>query len=101
MTEILIGEQRLTAPVDQPLLDSLQAAGLAWRESCRNGVCGVCACQLISGKVDYRGREPHALDKKERKQGHILPCIAYPREEKLLEISPPPHALQVDGLSSL
>ena len=101
MAEVLIGEQRLTAPADQPLLDSLQAAGLAWRESCRNGVCGVCACQLISGKVDYRGRELHALDQKERKQGHILPCIAYPKEGQPLVINPPSNLLKMDGLSSL
>ena len=101
MIEVIIGEQRLRAPADQPLLDSLQAAGIAWRESCRNGVCGVCACQLISGKVDYRGREPHALDKKQRKLGSVLPCIAYPKESQPLEISPPPNQLKVDGLSSL
>ncbi|SFC42150.1 Ferredoxin [Marinospirillum celere] len=100
MALLWVGATKLSAAATQPLLDSLQAGGLAWRESCRNGVCGVCACQLIRGQIDYRGRQPHALDAKERKQGKILPCIAYPASEQL-EISSPAHPLNSLPLSSL
>ena len=100
MPWLLLGDRELEAPSDQPLLDSLQAGGVPWRESCRNGVCGVCTCQLIKGKVDYQGRKPHALDKKDKAAGRILPCIAYPASD-LLEIGPPDYPLDYPELISL
>ncbi|WP_404414856.1 2Fe-2S iron-sulfur cluster-binding protein [Marinospirillum sp.] len=100
MPRLLLDGRELEASSSQTLLDSFQAGGVPWRESCRNGVCGVCACQLFQGKVDYLGRQPHALDNKDRRAGQILPCIAYPASE-LLEISLPAYPLDCPQLTNL
>lgn len=58
----------------ETLLDFAEAQGLTPEFSCRNGVCGTCACQLVSGEVDYVEdplEQPPA--------GHVLICCARPR----------------------
>lgn len=39
---------------DQTILDALQAAGVAVRSSCRNGVCGTCEVRVLEGVPDHR-----------------------------------------------
>ncbi|WP_162299697.1 2Fe-2S iron-sulfur cluster-binding protein [Marinospirillum perlucidum] len=82
-SQIDVQGQVLPASCEKPLLDALQDAGVTWRESCRNGVCGVCACYLTQGKVDYRQRQPHALTAEAIEAGQILPCIAFPSSTHL------------------
>ncbi len=37
------------------LLESMEQAGLEPEYNCRDGHCGACRCQLISGEVEYVG----------------------------------------------
>ncbi|MGH1372732.1 MAG: 2Fe-2S iron-sulfur cluster-binding protein [Cellvibrionaceae bacterium] len=67
------------------LLQAMHEAQLPVRKACRNGGCGVCRCRLIEGEVDYRQREPFALWEKDKAEGIILPCIAYPASELVLD----------------
>lgn len=67
------------------LLQLMRDAGLPVRNACRNGGCGICRCQLVSGKIDYRGREPFALWEKEKADGIILPCIAFAKSALILD----------------
>lgn len=85
---------------DETLLQALHRAGIIWREACLNGVCGVCACQLQSGKVHYGARKPHGLSTQEQQQGQILPCIALPASEQL-SLSAPSYPTSHTGLSAL
>lgn len=68
---------------DQKLLASLEQAGVKWRVACDNGVCGICACVLQQGQIDYRQQQPRGLDTDEIRAGVILPCIAYPASPEL------------------
>lgn len=66
---------------------SLQAAlpgqgGLL--SSCRNGTCRACRCLLLEGEVHYLIEWP-GLSIEEKAEGWILPCVAQPRSDLLLQ----------------
>ena len=77
------------AAARQPLLLSAAAAGLELPNSCRNGTCRACICRLVEGRVAYRIEWPGLLAE-EKAQGFILPCVAFPQSDVVLqfEISP-------------
>lgn len=69
-----------SAPADMPLLQAAELAGtpgLKLESSCRNGTCRTCICQLLEGHVTYRIEWP-GLSLDEKREGFILPCVAYP-----------------------
>lgn len=72
------------APAQQPLLLAAADAGLDLASSCRNGTCRICICRLLRGSVAYRIEWPGLLAE-EKAQGLILPCVAYPRSDVVLE----------------
>lgn len=74
------------APADLPLLLAAQQAGLALISSCRNGTCRSCICRLSSGQVVYRIEWP-GLSAEEKQQGYILPCVAYPASDVVIDLS--------------
>ncbi|WP_447919628.1 PDR/VanB family oxidoreductase [Achromobacter aegrifaciens] len=41
-------------PANQSVLDVLEAAGVAWPYSCREGLCRSCEAGVLSGEVDHR-----------------------------------------------
>ena len=66
------------APASQPLLRSAEMAGIEkLPNSCRNGTCRTCICLMTSGSVVYRIDWP-GLSIDEKREGFILPCVAYP-----------------------
>ena len=70
--------------VDQPLLISLELGGLVWPSSCRNGTCRTCVGRLSQGRVRYTMEWP-GLSAEEKQAGYILPCVAYPCTNLVLE----------------
>jgi 3-ketosteroid 9alpha-monooxygenase subunit B len=58
------------------MLDVLIAAGLEAPFSCRQGVCGACACQLVAGEVEMAHNE--VLEAADLADGYILACQAVP-----------------------
>jgi 3-ketosteroid 9alpha-monooxygenase subunit B len=54
------------------MLDLLIDADLDPPYSCREGICGACACQLTDGKVDMASNE--VLDSADLADGYILAC---------------------------
>jgi 3-ketosteroid 9alpha-monooxygenase subunit B len=58
------------------MLDVLIAAGLEAPHSCRQGVCGACACQLTAGEVEMAHNE--VLEEADLADGYILACQAVP-----------------------
>jgi len=58
------------------MLDVLIAAGLAAPYSCRQGICGACACQLVAGRVEMAHNE--VLEAADLADGYILACQAVP-----------------------
>jgi ferredoxin len=73
------------APASLPLLQAAELAGLTIANSCRNGTCRTCICQLTSGQVVYRIDWP-GLSAEEKQQGCILPCVAHPAPDVVIRL---------------
>ena len=74
------------APASLPLLQAAEQAGLTLlASSCRNGTCRSCICRLASGQVMYRIEWP-GLSLDEKREGYILPCVAYPVSDVVIEL---------------
>jgi ferredoxin len=92
MLQVLPGGWQVTALADGTLLQSLLAAGAGMPSSCRNGTCRTCLCRMTSGRVGYRIAWPGLLPE-EKSDGWILPCVAYPESDVVIEApfaTPPP-----------
>ena len=63
-------------PAGTRMLDVLIGAGLDAPYSCRQGICGACACQLTGGKVEMAHNE--VLEAADVADGYILACQAVP-----------------------
>ena len=72
------------ALADQTLLESAESAGVPLSSSCRVGTCRTCMRRLISGEVIYRMEWPGLLAE-EKAEGWILPCVAYPASNLVIE----------------
>ncbi|HUD37909.1 MAG TPA: ferredoxin--NADP reductase [Streptosporangiaceae bacterium] len=59
-------------PAGQRMLDVMIDAGLDAPYSCREGVCGACACRLVAGKVEMAHNE--VLEDADLADGYILAC---------------------------
>jgi ferredoxin len=67
-----------------PLLLSAEGSRLRLPSSCRNGTCRTCMCRLLEGRIRYEIEWP-GLSVDEKREGYILPCVAYPESDLLLE----------------
>ncbi len=77
-----------SAPADMPLLQAAELSGipgLKLESSCRNGTCRTCICQLLEGQVTYRIEWP-GLSLDEKREGFILPCVAYPLSDVVIDL---------------
>jgi 3-ketosteroid 9alpha-monooxygenase subunit B len=73
----LDGEKRvLPWPAGTRMLDVLIDEGLDAPFSCRQGICGACACQLTAGEVKMAHNE--VLEEADVADGYILACQAVP-----------------------
>ena len=68
---------------EQSLLQSLEAGGVSWPSSCRNGTCRTCIGHLVNGTVRYELEWP-GLSAEEKAQGCVLPCVAFPASDLTL-----------------
>lgn len=73
------------------LLEAALLSGIRLPNSCRNGTCRECMCRLSSGQVRYRIEWP-GLSADEREEGFILPCVAHPESDVVIDV---PRAMQV------
>ena len=64
----------LSWPPGTRMLDVLIGAGLDAPYSCRQGICGACACQLTGGEVEMAHNE--VLEAADLADGYILACQA-------------------------
>ncbi|WHN66480.1 class I ribonucleotide reductase maintenance protein YfaE [Cysteiniphilum sp. QT6929] len=72
MVRIKLNDQIITIDNNKfTILEYLEQQGIAANFQCRNGVCGTCRCQLISGDIQYI-KEPLAFIKEDE----VLICIA-------------------------
>lgn len=76
------------APACLSLLEAAELAnvpGLQLASSCRNGTCRTCICQLRSGEVTYNIEWP-GLSFEEKREGFILPCVAHPASNLVMQL---------------
>jgi 3-ketosteroid 9alpha-monooxygenase subunit B len=59
-------------PAGRRMLDVMIDAGLDAAYSCREGVCGACACRLLSGEVEMAHNE--VLEDEDLAAGYVLAC---------------------------
>jgi ferredoxin len=78
------GGWQIEASGELTLLDSATLAGVRLPSSCRNGTCRTCMCRLVSGKIHYKIEWP-GLSADEKQEGYILPCVAYPQSDLVVE----------------
>jgi 3-ketosteroid 9alpha-monooxygenase subunit B len=83
----LDGEKRVVAwPAGTRMLDVLIDEGLDAPYSCRQGICGACACQLTAGEVKMAHNE--VLEEADVADGYILACQAVPLTESVSVVYP-------------
>ncbi|MCK7512339.1 MAG: 2Fe-2S iron-sulfur cluster binding domain-containing protein [Desulfobacterales bacterium] len=70
------GKKTISASASEPLMISLERAGMVIPALCRSGECSLCRTKLLSGKV-YQPNDVK-LRKSDRTFGYIHPCVAYP-----------------------
>ncbi len=75
---ILNGGDPILAAAGEPLMNSLERAGLVIPAVCRSGECSLCRTKVLKGKV-YQPQGVK-LRKSDQKYNYIHPCMAYPLE---------------------
>jgi ferredoxin len=78
-----IGLSATVAP-GETLLEAALASGVDLPRSCRNGTCRACLCRITSGQVHYKVEWP-GLSLDEKDAGCVLPCVAVPDTDVVLD----------------
>ena len=65
-------QHKLDWPAGRRMLDVMIDAGLDAPYSCREGICGACACRLVSGEVEMAHNE--VLEDADLAGGYVLAC---------------------------
>ena len=66
--------EEIPVPVNQTILEALEAANIFPDNSCRDGICGTCETDVVSGIPDHRD---DLLSDKEKEEGKtMLICIS-------------------------
>ena len=68
------------------VLDAALNHGLSLPYGCRNGACGACAGQLVSGEVDYGDRNTSCLSDDDKAAGKVLCCQAQPKGDVVINV---------------
>ncbi len=71
---------------DLTLLEAAEMSRIELPSSCRNGTCRTCVCRLMRGEVTYAIEWP-GLSAEEKAEGYVLPCVARPTTDVVLEQS--------------
>lgn len=80
----VVGGAAIDAPVGEPLLNSLDRAGVSVPSSCHSGECSLCRVKLVAGEVYQLPDSKERVS--DRKYGYIHSCSAYPTGEIEIEI---------------
>lgn len=67
------------------LLEAAEAGGIDLPNSCRNGTCRTCICQMTAGEVRYRIEWP-GLSAEEKAERWVLPCVAEAASDVTLDV---------------
>ena len=82
--KVLPADLQFDVEGDLTLLEAAEMGRVQLPSSCRNGTCRTCLCLLVSGEVGYTIEWP-GLSAEEKAQGLVLPCVARPLSNVVLE----------------
>ena len=68
----------------ESILALAEGNGIEIETECESGICGTCKTRLISGKVEMEVEE--GLEDSDIEQNMILPCVAVPVTDIVLEV---------------
>jgi len=74
-----------TAKASETILESAIIAGVNIPYGCRNGTCGSCKGDIITGEVDYGDYAASAMSDAEKAAGKALFCCAHPISDLTIE----------------
>ena len=73
------------AEADETILDAALRQGLTLPYGCRDGACGACRGQVLSGSVEHGKAQAHALSAADRAAGSALFCCATAQSDLIIE----------------
>jgi ferredoxin len=82
--QVLPADLQFDVEGDLSLLEAAEMSRVQLPSSCRNGTCRTCLCRLVSGEVTYNMEWP-GLSAEEKQEGYVLPCVARPASNLVLE----------------
>jgi len=74
-----------TASADETLLEAALRQGILLPHGCRQGACGACKGDVLSGTVDHGKYQAHTLPQSEREAGKTLFCCAHVQSDLTLD----------------
>lgn len=77
--------QQVDGDGEESILTMAEQQGVKIRSSCRSGACGTCKKKKISGTVQMDDFDPDALEPEEQEAGYILTCVAFPRDQVVMD----------------
>ncbi|CBW74097.1 Flavodoxin reductase family protein [Mycetohabitans rhizoxinica HKI 454] len=71
---------------DEPVLSAALRQGIGLPYGCKNGACGSCKGQLVSGSIEQRSHSSSALSNDERTRGMALFCCTTAQSDLEIDI---------------
>ena len=78
-------DRLFTASPDETLLAAAIRQGIGMPYGCKDGACGSCKCQKLSGNVTHGAHQSKALSDEEEAAGLVLTCCAVAHSDVVLE----------------
>lgn len=91
--DVLPSGRHFSAESTENLIDAALRQGLLLPYGCRNGSCGRCKGNLVSGQVEWLPHQHAVLSEPERATGTVLFCSVMPRSDLTIEA----HEIRVTG----
>jgi len=84
--EVFPSHKQFECEDDETILTAALRANVILPYGCKDGACGSCKADLISGRVDYGTYQSRALSEEERVRGKVLTCCAKPLEPVQIKV---------------
>jgi glycine betaine catabolism B len=78
------GRETLSALAGEPVIKSLEKAGLTLKALCRSGECSMCRVRVVSGRVFQPKGVP--VRKSDTQFGYVHACVSYPLQDLEIEV---------------
>jgi ferredoxin len=76
---------RFTVDTGETILQAGLRHGINLPHGCHGGLCGVCICRIIEGRIIYPEGLPPGLAEDDAVTGHGLCCVGRPGSDLVIE----------------